>query len=292
MARFTLMRNEEMKLKVQPHPLSFLHLYFVFLLLLVWGFVIHRFFSQDWFSQVPGYEWLIRIPVVNEVVAAAIIWSLALLAIGFVARYLFLENGGRDIFRLYGGLALFGIGAMVLHFWKIGEAEGDTMAFGTWFIPLLTLLVGGGGMVIVDQYRRSFTYYLTDIRIAMHQDFLGLSKHERQVRYNHIEDIKLMQSLFGRIFGFGTVVPVTGSGLGTGTDEALMIAAIGGEAKGFAAGLAGGSRRSARRATHDPRDSLYGVPDPGRVRDLITQNIQDDTGVEHLKRIEELLGKD
>ena len=126
MARFTLMRNEEMKLKVQPHPLSFLHLYFVFLLLLVWGFVIHRFFSQDWFSQVPFYSFLIGISVINEVVAASIIWSLALLAIGFAARYLFLDNGGRDIFRLYGGLALFGIGVMVLHFWKIGEAEGDT----------------------------------------------------------------------------------------------------------------------------------------------------------------------
>ncbi|OIR12286.1 MAG: hypothetical protein BEU05_03210 [Marine Group III euryarchaeote CG-Bathy2] len=288
MARFTLMRNEEMKLKVQPHPLSFLHLYFVFLLLLVWGFVIHRFFSQDWFSQVPFYGFLNAIPGVNEVVAAAIIWALALLVIGFAARYLFLENGGRDIFRLYGGLALFGIGALVFHL----RTQDDTMEFGTWFIPLLTLLVGGSGMVIVDQYRRSFTYYLTDIRIAMHQDFLGLSKNERQVRYNHIEDIKLSQSLFGRIFGFGTVVPVTGSGLGTGSDEALMIAAVGGEAKGFAAGLAGGSRRSARRATQDPRDSLYGVSDPGRVRDLITQNIQDDTGVEHLKRIEELLGKD
>ena len=91
MARFTLMRNEEMKLKVQPHPLSFLHLYFVFLLLLVWGFVIHRFFSQDWFSQVPGYEWLIRIPVVNEVVAAAIIWSLALLAIGSLTHLAVLQ---------------------------------------------------------------------------------------------------------------------------------------------------------------------------------------------------------
>ena len=288
MARFTLMRNEEMKLKVQPHPLSFLHLYFVFLLLLLWGFVIHRFFSQDWFSRVPFYDDLSGWWVFNEVVAAAIIWSLALLVIGFAARYLFLENGGRDIFRLYGGLALFGIGAMVFHL----RPQDDTMAFGRWFIPLLPLLVGGGGMVIVDQYRRSFTYYLTDIRIAMHQDFLGLSKNERQVRYNHIEDIKLLQSFFGRIFGFGTVVPVTGSGLGTGTDEAMMIAAVGGEVKGFAAGLAGGSRRSARRATQDPRDSLYGVPDPGRVRDLIAQNIQDDTGVEHLKRIEELLGKD
>ena len=288
MARFSLMRDEEMKLKLQPHPLSFLHLYFVFFLLLVWGFVIYRFFSQDWFSRVPFYDFLNAIPGVNEVLAAAIIWSLELLGLGFTARFFFLENGGRDIFRLYGGLALFGIGAMVFHL----RTQDDTMAFGRWFIPLLTLLVGGGGMVIVDQYRRSFTYYLTDIRIAMHQDFLGLSKNERQVRYNHIEDIKLLQSFFGRIFGFGTVVPVTGSGLGTGTDEAMMIAAVGGEAKGFAAGLAGGSRRSARRATQDPRDSLYGVPDPGRVRDLIAQNIQDDTGVEHLKRIEELLGKD
>ena len=288
MARFSLMRDEEMKLKLQPHPLSFLHLYFVFFLLLVWGFVIYRFFSQDWFSRVPFYDFLNAIPGVNEVLAAAIIWSLALLGLGFTARFFFLENGGRDIFRLYGGLALFGIGAMVFHL----RTQDDTMAFGRWFIPLLTLLVGGGGMVIVDQYRRSFTYYLTDIRIAMHQDFLGLSKNERQVRYNHIEDIKLLQSFFGRIFGFGTVVPVTGSGLGTGTGEAMMIAAVGGEAKGFAAGLAGGSRRSARRATQDPRDSLYGVPDPGRVRDLIAQNIQDDTGVEHLKRIEELLGKD
>ena len=292
MARFSLMRDEEMKLKIQPHLFSFLHLYFVFLLLLLWGFVIHRFFTEDWFSRVPFYDFLNAIPGVNEVVAAVIIWSLALLVIGFVARYMFLENGGRELFWLYGGLALFGIGVMVLHLWKIGEAEGDTMDFGRWFIPLVTLLVGGGGMVIVNQYRRSFTYYLTDIRIAMHQDFLWSIKNERQVRYNHIEDTKLKQSLFGRIFGFGTVVPVTGSGLGTGTDEAMMIAAVGGEAKGCAAGMAGGSRRSVRRASDDPRDTLYGVPDPERVRDLIAQNIQDDTGVEHLKRIEELLGKD
>ena len=243
-------------------------------------------------GRVPFYEFLNAIPGVNEVVAAVIIWSLALLVIGFVARYMLLENGGRELFWLYGGLALFGIGVMGLHLWKIGEAEGDTMDFGRWFIPLVTLLVGGGGMVIVNQYRRSFTYYLTDIRIAMHQDFLWSIKNERQVRYNHIEDIKLKQSLFGRIFGFGTVVPVTGSGLGTGTDEAMMIAAVGGEAKGLAAGIAGGSRRSTLRTSDNPCDTLYGVPDPGRVRDIIAQNIQDDTGVEHLKRIEELLGKD
>ena len=59
----------------------------------------------------------------------------------------------------------------------------------------------------------------------MHQDFKVISNNERQVRYNHIEDIIFKQSLFGRIFGFSTVVPVTGSGLGTGTDEAMRAAA-------------------------------------------------------------------
>ena len=55
---------------------------------------------------------------------------------------------------------------------------------------------------------------------------------------------------------------------------------------------ASSATRASRRASDDPRDTLYCVPDPERVRDLIAQNIQDDTGVEHLKRIEELLGKD
>jgi len=36
---------------------------------------------------------------------------------------------------------------------------------------------------------------------------------------------------------------------------------------------------------------LYGVPNPSKVRDLITENIQSDTGVEHLKNITELLSK-
>jgi len=54
-------------------------------------------------------------------------------------------------------------------------------------------------------------------------------------------------------------------------------------------GLAGGSRSSSKRIRHNPNDCLYGVPSPGKVRDLITENIQSDTGVEHLKNIKELL---
>ena len=97
----------------------------------------------------------------------------------------------------------------------------DTMSFGRWFIPSLTAVVGLIGLFSVDFYRRSFTYYLTDNRIVLQSSFL-MNRSERQVRYNHIEDIKMEQGIFGTIFGFGTVLPLTGSGLGTGSDESMV----------------------------------------------------------------------
>jgi hypothetical protein len=148
------------------------------------------------------------------------------------------------------------------------------------------------GILSVDFYRRSFTYFLTDNRIVLKSNFL-MNRSERQVRYNHIEDIKLEQGLIGSIFGYGTVLPLTGSGLGTGTDESMVIAGAGSDVKGLGSiGLAGGSRSSSKRTRHNPHDCLFGVPSPGKVRDMITENIQADTGVEHLKNIKELLSQE
>ena len=118
-----------------------------------------------------------------------------------------------------------------------------------------------------------------------------MNRSERQVRYNHIEDIKMEQGIVGTILGYGTVLPLTGSGLGTGSDESMIIAGSGVEVKGLGIGLLGGSRTSSKRIRHNPHDCLYGVPQPSKVRDLITENIQSDTGVEHLKSIQELLSK-
>ena len=167
----------------------------------------------------------------------------------------------------------------------------DTMSFGRWFIPGLTAVVGLLGLFSVDFYRRSFTYYLTDNRIVLQSSFL-MNRSERQVRYNHIEDIKMEQGIFGTIFGYGTVLPLTGSGLGTGTDESMIIGGTGTEIKGMSLGIGGAARNSSRSIRHNPHDCLFGVSSPSKVRDMITENIQSDTGVEHLKQIKELLGKE
>ena len=286
MSGITLLRGEEMKMQLKPHFFSFFHLYIIFFFLLVWAYVIHDFFDSHTFQDFRFYDIIIKIPFVNEVLAGTIIWSLALFVVGFVVRYLFMDAGGQSIFRLYSGLAILGIIVLSYHQWKME----DTMDFGLWFIPGITAAVGLIGLLSVDAYRRSFTYYLTDNRIVIQGNFL-MNRSERQVRYNHIEDIKMEQGIVGTILGYGTVLPLTGSGLGTGSDESMIIAGSGAEVKGLGIGLLGGSRTSSKRIRHNPHDCLYGVPQPSKVRDLITENIQSDTGVEHLKSIQELLSK-
>jgi hypothetical protein len=286
MSGITLLRGEEMKMQLKPHFFSFFHLYVIFFFLLVWAYVIHDFFDSHTFQDFRFYDIIIKIPFVNEVLAGAIIWSLALFVVGFIARYFFMDAGGQSIFRLYSGLAILGIVVLSYHKWKME----DTEAFGLWFIPGITAAVGLIGLLSVDAYRRSFTYYLTDNRIVIQGNFL-MNRSERQVRYNHIEDIKMEQGIVGTILGYGTVLPLTGSGLGTGSDESIIMAGSGAEVKGLGIGLLGGSRTSSKRIRHNPHDCLYGVPQPSKVRDLITENIQSDTGVEHLKNIQELLSK-
>ena len=286
MSGITLLRGEEMKMQLKPHFFSFFHLYIIFFFLLVWAYVIHDFFDAHKFQDFRFYDIIIKIPFVNEVLAGAIIWSLALFVVGFIARYFFMDAGGQSIFRLYSGLAILGIVVLSYHKWKME----DTEAFGLWFIPGVTAAVGLIGLLSVDAYRRSFTYYLTDNRIVIQGNFL-MNRSERQVRYNHIEDIKMEQGIVGTMLGYGTVLPLTGSGLGTGSDESMVIAGSGAEVKGLGIGLLGGSRTSSKRIRHNPHDCLYGVPQPSKVRDLITENIQSDTGVEHLKNIQELLSK-
>jgi len=288
MSGITLLRGEELKMQLKPHMFSFFHLYLTFFLLLIWSYVIYDFFNSDKFSDFPFYDSIEALVQDSEVLAGAIIWSFGLFLVGFIARYFFLDSGGQGIFRLYSGVALFGIIVMAYHAYS---DMADTMSFGRWFIPSLTAVVGLIGLFSVDFYRRSFTYYLTDNRIVLQSSFL-MNRSERQVRYNHIEDIKMEQGIFGTIFGFGTVLPLTGSGLGTGSDESMVAGGTGTEVKGMSLGIGGAARNSSRSVRHNPHDCLFGVSSPSKVRDMITENIQSDTGVEHLKQIKELLGKE
>ena len=109
MSGITLLRGEELKMQLKPHMFSFFHLYLTFFLLLIWSYVIYDFFNSDKFSDFPFYDNIEALVQDSEVLAGAIIWSFGLFLVGFIARYFFLDSGGQGIFRLYSGVALFGI---------------------------------------------------------------------------------------------------------------------------------------------------------------------------------------
>ena len=98
MSELVLLRDEELKMQLRPHVFSFFYLYIIFFLLLVWAYIIYDFFVQDKFTAFPLYEFIIKIPFANEVLAGAMIWSLGLLIVGFLARFFFLDSGGQSIF--------------------------------------------------------------------------------------------------------------------------------------------------------------------------------------------------
>ena len=149
MSGITLLRGEELKMQLKPHMFSFFHLYLTFFLLLIWSYVIYDFFNSDKFSDFPFYDNIEALLQDSEVLAGAIVWSLGLFIVGFLARYFFMDSGGQANFRLYSFVALFGIIVMAYHGYSDMK---DTMGFGRWFIPGMTAVVGLIGLFSVDFY--------------------------------------------------------------------------------------------------------------------------------------------
>jgi len=54
----------------------------------------------------------------------------------------------------------------------------------------------------------------------------------REVFYDRISDLIFERSILGRILNFGSIIPLTASGIGTGMDISLIGAGVGKISKG------------------------------------------------------------
>jgi len=136
---------------------------------------------------------------------------------------------------------------------------------------LLLMAVGLIGVAGVEVFRRGHRYYLTTSRIVAR--FGTLRTSERITLYSKIDDLMLQKGLLGGVFNFGTVIPITATGLGMGQDMAIAGAGVGGGKAGVGAGLfaAGG------KAKNVPRELsiyvLYRIKRPEAARDLILEEM-------------------
>ena len=251
-----LLEGEEILYKVKPHFLSMYKLYLTWFYFLAVGIVF--IIKRDEIINSPA-----SIPVIGLLGdylgdklyiflwAAAIVIPAVIIAIFRVG------------FKWIFWFALVTVAGIYLHY-KFPRERGIENG-----VLLLVALVGILG---TEAYRHTLRYIVTNFCIVTRSS--GLLRQERTLLFSKINDLMLIQPLLGRIFRFGTIVPVTASGIATGGDAASGGVIVGGKvAKGGIAFTASGSK-----SVTVPREvaayALFGIGKPEKVYNTIIAFMQ------------------
>jgi membrane protein YdbS with pleckstrin-like domain len=258
-----LLKNEKLEKMLSPHPLSFMRYQALCIFLIIWGVVLYWFVNiSEWYSLFTDLY-----------IYTLILWAIILLIVGVIVSITTIRW---RIFFIYLGIVVVGL---LLMFWQGWQNSVNL------FIPIYTILISFIGFLLVELYRRSHKYLLSNERII----FKGgvITKEERTLRYDKITDINAKQGILGQIFGFGTIIPISQSGFGLGSDNSFAAGGIQlGEKKAKFLGIFGGGKE-----VQTPRArsyyELHGVHPFKEIKQLVEEYIQEkDTIPYHQKNIE------
>jgi hypothetical protein len=155
----------------------------------------------------------------------------------------------------------------------------DLPGVSVYYISLVFCLIGCVG---VDLFRKAHRFYITNYRIITELKFIGLNQNT--LSYDKINNLVVEQSLVGRIFNFGTVIPITASGLGMGEDSASVTigGAMGAGKRGFVGGAITGGRSVEVPRTRS-QYALFGVGNPQRVYNTVSKFMHEYVEAPYLK---------
>jgi len=244
-----LLKNEKMEKMLSPHPLSFMNYQSLCIFLIVWGIVV------GWLINFSEYQ--------NNFLDFWILisfWGIGLLVVGVIASLITVRW---SIFFFY--LAVFVSGLAIILWLGIQNDAGA-------FIPIYTVLISILGFLLVELYRRSHKYIISNQRII----FKGgiVTKQERTLRYDKVSDISAKQGVFGQIFGFGTIIPISQAGFGLGADKSFAAGGVQvGEKKAKIMGIFGGGKEVQTPMARTYFE-LHGVYPYKEVKKLIEEMVQ------------------
>lgn len=147
-------------------------------------------------------------------------------------------------------------------------------------IGIFLTIIGFLGFIASFLYSGAFTYYLTTKRILLYRKFITISS--RQIQYDDLSDVIVDQGIIGRLFGFGNVIPITKSGLGTEMRGWQMGGGWGGRTGPI---VVGGPVVGEVAPSASPSTCLYGVRNPFELKDLIFKYQEEYAEAPYLKRI-------
>jgi len=127
------------------------------------------------------------------------------------------------------------------------------------------------GLAITELMRRSYIYELKAGYVSLKSGIMR--KRERIIPYAKISDVVVERGPLARIFGYGSIVLLTASGLGVANEGALAMVI-----KGLRElGLSVGGFKSVRRVRYEPSNCLYGVRSPEKIKEFILNMITGST---------------
>ncbi len=244
-----LLENEQIQKILSPHPLSFMGLQSLCIFLILWGILLGWLVNFSEFKDYFLNPWL-----------TLAVWGIILMVVGVIASLLTIRW---RIFFFY--LGVF-IGGIVILFW-LGNSNEVSI-----FIPFYSVSVSILGFLIVELYRRSHKYIISNQRIV----FKGgvITKQERTLRYDKISDINSKQGILGQIFGFGTIIPISQSGFGLGSDNSFAAGGVQmGEKKVKFLGLFGGGKELQTPRTRSYYE-LHGVFPYKDIKKIVENQVQ------------------
>lgn len=244
-----LLENEQIEKILSPHPLSFMGLQSLCIFLILWGILLGWLVNFSEFKDYFLNPWL-----------TLAVWGIILMVVGVIASLLTIRW---RIFFFY--LGIF-IGGIVILFW-LGNSNEVSI-----FIPFYSVSVSILGFLIVELYRRSHKYIISNQRIV----FKGgvITKQERTLRYDKISDINSKQGILGQIFGFGTIIPISVSSFGLGSDNSFAAGGVQmGEKKVKFLGLFGGGKELQTPRTRSYYE-LHGVFPYKDIKKIVENQVQ------------------
>lgn len=250
-----LMDDEKVYYELKPHFLSqFGEYFFSFFAIIFCSFWLFR---EKWLferlAQITSESWFIK-TLVKGILACPkpLVWAIVLLIIALIQALAKIRFKS-----LIGVVVLLLICVGCQYYWPAIPALYNKIMLGV----SILLVVG------LELQRASTKYIVTDQRIILRR--IGLKDTMRTLFYGKIQDLYISKSLFGKMFNYGTIIPITASQLGTGAVDASVSMGVGGGAGPIGGGAAATFGHSQTTVAESHEYTLFCIPDVEEVYNCI-----------------------
>lgn len=250
------MPDEHITLRITPHPIRQVREYplWVMLLLLSMSYLIEPNFFQVQFGQV--FTENSKIMAIHDLLYRThevLPFSVIIILLAFLQALIRLQ------WKPFIGFIIYFF-SLLMFCYKYDPITNLVYQVGVW----TSLLMLG----YKEFQRVSTQYFLTNRRLVLkHQ---GSGQTIRSVFLSNIQDVILQTSFLGNLLDYGTVVPLTASGIGTGqsTSSAGIQSSVGSK---LSLGFKATQSEGAVNAQASPEYALVCIPNARETYRLILQ---------------------